>query len=136
LTLEMWWREVNVSLSCLQPGSFTARYGTGNLVIAKFATPNLADAIIYTDIQSRRQYTTHIPRLDKRFASTYIVHDITKHHFVLEIPLPAHRSKELTSASTRPVVAFTIRTRNMTNVLTENYPWRYPAYHCSPNSLY
>jgi hypothetical protein len=61
--------------------------------------PSLADAIIYADKQSRLQYTTRVPVLERPFTSDYRILDVTRHHFLLEVPTPESIEPEATSTT-------------------------------------
>jgi hypothetical protein len=109
---------------------FTARYGTNNVTISRQAAPSLADAIVYADAQSRLQYTNRIPTLDKPLTSGYAILAVAKHHFVLEVPIPACGQIQPASKSTKkPTAVSQVQTRNQTKASIANQPWRFPSRH-------
>jgi hypothetical protein len=61
------------------------QFGSEKVTISKRLGPSLADAIAYADMTAQDSLT-QIPQLN----SEYKVLAIAKHHFLLQVPVPAH----------------------------------------------
>jgi hypothetical protein len=64
---------------------FKAEYRGGSLTIYRKVADMLADAVIYVDQQSHKQYQP-IPSLNELFSSNYTFIDILENHIVLSVP--------------------------------------------------
>jgi hypothetical protein len=70
---------------------FTAQYTEMTVNISKQPASTFADAIIYADVQSRKQSRTRIS-LDSHFASDYTILNVARHHFLLRVQMPTPTS--------------------------------------------
>jgi Protein kinase domain len=89
---------------------FDADYRGGFVTISRNAAPSLADAIVYVDQLSRKQFQP-VPAMHKDLSSNYSFIDNSKHHVLLSVPFP-------NSSSTR--------TRTKSKRVSENSIWRDP----------
>jgi hypothetical protein len=103
---------------------FIAREEMGMIKIAKQSAPCLADAIIYADAQSQLHDIKHMPVLDKPFTSDFGVLAISKHHFLLRVPMP---SLETTPATQQ--APFMTEAEENTNASADSRCWMSPSRH-------
>jgi hypothetical protein len=107
---------------------FTAEFEDGPVSVIKRSALDLADAIIYANVETPKQIK-HPPHLDKRFGPEYAVLSVSKHHFLLDLSLPILESTAMTSAPTAPAQS-TRRPRNQKIAQSAPEPWRPPSrYH-------
>jgi hypothetical protein len=71
---------------------FTARFQgeaeVETITVERQFARSLTDAIIYADIESRRQYTRQMPKLDSHLPQTFALRAVGKHHFILKVKEP------------------------------------------------
>jgi hypothetical protein len=77
---------------------FEAEYRGGSLTIYRKVADTLADAVIFADQQSRKQYQP-IPSLDELFSSNYTFIDISENHIVLSVSCPTSSSTGMETKS-------------------------------------
>jgi hypothetical protein len=68
---------------------FTARFRgdaeAETITVERLYARSLTDAIIYADVESRRQYTRQMPKVDARLPQTFDLRAVGKHHFILKV---------------------------------------------------
>lgn len=84
---------------------------------------SLTDAIIYADVESRRQYTRQMPRVDSRLPQTFDLRAVGKHHFVLQVKEPKEEIAKTMAKLLIVKVRSTVTTRGQEKASAEEYPW-------------
>ena len=105
---------------------FTANYSGDKVTVAQRWAETLADAVIFADRTSKKQYQTKIPVLNDRLGSQYNILTCSRLHFLLSVPnpTPSAQGKENTALTH----AHNTRSKFKTNSLGDD-PWTVPSRH-------
>jgi hypothetical protein len=114
---------------------FSIRYDGRDATVTKRSAPTLADAIIHADVQSRQQYTTKIPSLDKRLSSEFTVLAVGRLHFLLQVPVPVFGSAKTTPTPAKLPPTSNVQTRHQSKGSANESAWRSPCRHRGKKSF-